>query len=100
MASYSDLYAVTSDQGLLDRIAVAVAVAAHSINSESPATPYHDRRKRWARSALMSPRAFAEAAVWAIVAEYNDLTAAQIVAATDAQILSAVESILPVLVET
>lgn len=99
MASYSELYAVTSDPGLLERIAVAVAVAAQGINEESPATPYHDRRRRWARYALASPLNVANQIVWALVAQYADQTVAAITGATDAQILAAVESTVPVLVE-
>lgn len=99
MATFTELKAATSDPGLLDRIAVAVAIAAQGINAESAATPYHDRRKKWAADALRAPAYHAEQMVWALVAQYKDVPIAQITGATDAQLLAGVTAMLPMVAE-
>lgn len=100
MALYIDLFPITQDPDFINRVRVACVVAADGIRSESPSTPYYDRRKRWAREVLRESEAVARSVVWAIVAQYNGMSVSQISGATDEQLLQAVQASMPVLIET
>lgn len=99
MATFSELCTVACDQTLLDRLAVAAAVVAQTINDEDPSTPYHERRKRWARETFRSPPEAARQAVWAFIAQHKDATPDQILGCTDEQLQVAVAKTLNTFVE-
>lgn len=99
MATYTELYALATDSVLLEKISVAVAVTVETVRNESASTAYHDRRIRWASGAIRDPEGMARALIWALLAQYKDQDVATIQAATDTQIQTAVESMLPVLVD-
>jgi hypothetical protein len=90
MASYSQLYAL-ADQGgdLFQRIAVACVIQANVIRTETP--PANSaQRLAWARKALADPQGTATQMLWAALAQNAALTTAQIAAASDASIQTAV----------
>ena len=71
-------------------MAAAVAVQADAIRQEAGATTNHTNRVKWAKQAFIDPQAMANKMSWAILAANAASTLAQIQAATDASLLSAV----------
>jgi len=92
MATYAELYTLGEDLTHRERIAVAVAISASSIMNELPTVDNHAERLKWAAAALNNPGQEAERFVPVVLAENSTATVAQIESATDADILSNVES--------
>lgn len=90
MATYTELYEIANNNTLLDKITAAVAIQAEAVRVESDQTANHANRLIWARQAFSDPRAMAGSMTWPILAQNASLTRAQILAASDAAILSAV----------
>lgn len=78
-------------QLLRRRLLCALAEAAHGVLAEPVATPGHAVRLRWARHALGDPPAASHRIHWAV---YNHPALAAGTAATDAQLLLAVQAVL------
>ena len=99
MATYSELYdiATNNNGSLLNRITTACVIAAEAIRVESGATTNHANRLLWAKFVLQQPRMQAEKMIWAILAQNASATVAQINAATDATIQTAVGNAVDVL---
>jgi hypothetical protein len=93
MATYLELYDIGSNGNvpLLQKIAVACVIKANDIRQESSGTNLANRQK-WAREVLADPSSKARQMLWAILGQNAAATVAQINAATDATILSAVAS--------
>lgn len=92
MASYTELYEIANNNTLLDKITAAVAIQAEAVRVESDQTANRANRLIWARQAFSDPRAVAVKMTWPILAQNASFTRAQILAASDAAILSAVAS--------
>lgn len=90
MATYSELFGLSADVPLLNRITAAVAVQAEVIRIELDSTPNHANRLIWAQGAFSDPVTTARRMMWAILAQNAAATVEQIQAATDEQILAAV----------
>lgn len=92
MATYNELYTVwmDGDNGLQNRVAIAVLVAAVDIAQESTSTPNHAERYRWAAKAMTDPTGEARRFFSAMLAFNKDLTMNQILSASDTAIQSQV----------
>lgn len=88
MATYPELYAIWTDgdNGLQNRVTIAVLVAAVEIMQESQATPNHNERYRWSARAVTDPISEARRFFSALLANNKDFTMSQIVAVSDTQI--------------
>lgn len=89
MATYAELFAQRSNSELRNKIAVAVAIAAHDlIVAASPTAA----ELTWAQSALAAPVAKADEILPFVLAANKDATVAQINSASDASIQTQVDN--------
>lgn len=89
MPSYQDLRKLFSDSDLLEKVEVAVAVAAYTIISKGDTDPpfdqtagAHDLRVEWANAALLSTRTEAKRLLIYVLAANLDKTVSEITSAT------------------
>ncbi len=94
MATYAELRQLFGDTSLLARIEVALIIAANNLISGTPSTV----ESEWASKCFSNPFDEAKKCLMAVLAENNALTIAQITAASDTAIQSAVNDVVPVLV--
>jgi hypothetical protein len=87
MATYQELFTLSQDTQLLQRVAAACAVHGQTVLAEQPAVL---PRFNWARNALVNPLSVAEGIIWYLLSANAAFTPAQIQAATDEAILTAV----------
>ena len=92
MAGYADLYGLTSDSGLRNRVTVACVIAANNVIGETPEPANHAARVNWAAETFKNPTAMGRSMLNAVLAANAGLTVAQIQSATDAGIQTAVDS--------
>lgn len=92
MATYIELFSINSNDELRNRVAVACLVAAEAIRNESDQKANHANRLTWAKGVFENPKDKAIAMLWAILAANKDLTVAQIVAVSDANLQTAVNN--------
>jgi hypothetical protein len=92
MATYTELYNLTSDTTLRNRITVACIVAAETIMSEDAGTANHANRLKWAASVFANPSNEATRMQMAVLGSNKSLTVAQFAAATDAAIQTSVSN--------
>lgn len=92
MATYSELYLLTENTLLFQKVCSAVAVACDTIRTEDPATQNHDNRVLWAKRAITNVDGVARNFMWALLAQYADQDVTVIENATDAQIQAAVDN--------
>lgn len=95
MATYLELFLLSQNTDLIQRLTVAVAVECDVIRVEDPATPYHDTRVAWAQRALENPDGTARQMLMCALAQNKGLSPAQIAAAPDATLQSAVSAAIP-----
>lgn len=95
MALYTELYQLAqADATLKARCAVAVVVAADTVRLEPGATTNHQNRMLWAAEALKAPGVWGERMLWAALAQNKALTVAQIQAANDASLQTAINNVI------
>lgn len=94
MATYEELYDLSQDSILLNRMTAAIVVECDVIRADGTAT---DPKKAWARNAFASPRSAAQTALWAALAANKDQTVATIQAATDAALQTALHNAVSLL---
>lgn len=96
MATLTELNGLvgTPTDTLVGKITGALLVAAQSIIANASATA---AQKEWARQCLQDPTQFRVTAVNAVIASNNTATVAAITGATDAQVQTAVNNVLPIL---
>ena len=92
MATYTELVTASNNSALVTRIQVACAVAADKIRLEADTTPNHANRVLWARNAFADPGAASKGILWSVLAQNRSATLAQIVAADDAAVQTAVDA--------
>ena len=92
MATYLELLNCAGDDGLNQKIRVAVVIAAEAIRTESQATTNHTARLAWGKSAYASPETAARSAIWAVLAQNAGATQSAILSASDATIQTAVNA--------
>lgn len=93
MATYLELHALRSDSNLVDRVTVAVTIAAHDLINASPTAS----QKAWASGALANPRRVAEDLMGYLLAANAPATVENIQVATDAAIQTNVNAAVAVL---
>lgn len=97
MATYTELKALAEDKTLLERAAVAVIVAADVVRTEAPTVNNHSFRLAWAGKALTQPQAEGQRALWCALAQNRALTVAQIQAADDTSLQTAINAAIDLL---
>jgi len=95
MATYTELRELFGNSELLNKVEVAVIVAADGLLGGTPAP----KDKAWAAAAFSNPKAEANKALKAVLADNKDNTVAQITGASDAAIQTKVTAVVPVLVD-
>ena len=94
MATYEDLHTLAGNNILLDRIKVAIIIAADTVLKEDGATVNHANRLVWAKTAFSDPSSQAKSFMYALLAANKDASVVQIEGSTDAQIQSAVDAVV------
>lgn len=89
MATLAELYTLRSNDALRNKIASAIAVAAHAVKNESTGSNLVNR-KLWAKDAFSDPEGMANRMMWAILAANEAASVATITGAIDADIKAAV----------
>jgi len=92
MASYIELQNLAANAQLQQKVAVACVVEAADIAEEDPGTTNHANRLLWAASALRDPGNIGRAMLWAVLAINKELTAQQIIDASDVAIQANVKA--------
>lgn len=94
MATYQELFDLRQDQVLLDKITVAVIVAADTIYAEAGGTANHANRLIWAREAAQQPLAMAKVFMAAVLAANKAVAASAISGASDISIQVSVDAVV------
>lgn len=92
MATYTELYGLTTNIPLLNKVMIAVAILAETIRAEPPTTENHAARVVWAQEALRNVDGTARSLLWVLLAQNAAATQAAIENASDAAIQTAVDS--------
>jgi hypothetical protein len=96
MATYAELLSASINPGLRDKIRVAVVIAAEVARTELATTTNHVNRLLWSKAAYANPEREAERMIWAVLAQNQAVTLANILAATDAAVQTAVSAAIDV----
>ena len=94
MATYQELFDLRRNQVLLDKITVAIIVAAETIYAEDGGTVNHANRIIWAREASIKPRRMGEVFMSAVLAANKAATVTNIIGVSDAAIQTNVEDVI------
>lgn len=94
MATYAELQTSWQNSLLINRVEVAVAVAAVAVADELDTVPNHVNRLKWAKEAMGNLLGMANQFLPAVLAKNKALTLAQIEGATDANIQTQVDSLV------
>jgi hypothetical protein len=96
MATYAELLTASSNEVLINKIRVAVVIAAETVRTEAGTTPKHAERLVWAKQVFANPDAEARRMIWAVLAQNKAVTLAAIIGATDAAVQTAVDAAVDV----
>lgn len=96
MATYAELLTASENTTLTNKIRVAVIIAAESVRNEAGATTNHANRMIWAKAVFANPLQEAQRMLWAVLAQNQSFTLAQITGATDAATQTAVNAAIDV----
>ena len=97
MATYDELYLLSQNGPLKNKVTVACLMAAEMIRTELTSVPNHAARLVWARKALENPDEVAVAALRAALVQSSANSVAQINGATDAALQIAVNNAIDLL---
>lgn len=92
MATYVELYNLSSDSDFQDKVRVAVVVAANDIRNDVAPPANQAARLMWAAKVMRDPNLEAQRMIWAVLAENKGLSVAVILSAADASIQAAVDT--------
>lgn len=92
MASYDELLIASEDPGLNKKVRVACIIAADTVRTEATSVTNHSNRLIWAKAVFQAPDAEAKRMLWSVLAKNKAFTLAQIIAATDGTVQTAVDS--------
>lgn len=92
MATYLEIREASEDPTLLVKVMVACLVAADTISGEATSVDLHPERLLWAKSVYNDPNLAARRMMGAVLAKNKALTKAQILAASDAGVQTAVDA--------
>jgi hypothetical protein len=94
MATFAELLQAQENPDLRKKVTVACIMAAEAVGREAPATTLHAERLKWASKVFENPDREAGRMFWAVLARVQTdtpgATLAQILAATDAAVLTSV----------
>lgn len=96
MATYAELLTASNNETLINKIRVAVVIAAEIVRTELDTVPNHVNRLIWAKQVFITPDREAQRMVWAVLAQNRAATLAQIVGADDATVQGAVNAAVDV----
>lgn len=91
MATYPELLSLFSNSALVDRITVAVIVAAGKIREEDVGTANHAERLAWAKSAFASPTTQSKQMLMALLAANRAVIVSAITGVTDEDLQTLVD---------
>jgi hypothetical protein len=94
MATYLELHALNSDSDMNDRIQVAAVVAAETIRNDQAPPANQAARLVWSAKVMQNPVVEAKRMLWAVLASNKNSSVSQIQASTDAQLQTAVDSVV------
>lgn len=94
MASYQELFDLRRNQELLDKVTVAMIVAAETVFAEDGGMTNHANRVVWAREASINPRGMAGVFMSAVLAANKAATVANIIDAVDSAIQTNVDDVI------
>jgi len=94
VAAYSDLFDLARNEGLKDKVRVAIIVASDTIMNESGGTANHTERVAWAKAAMASLEQESTRVLWMVLAANKALSQAAIESATDAAIQTNVDAVV------
>ena len=94
MATYQELFDLRHNQVLLDKVTVAVIVAAETVFSEPGGTTNHANRVIWAREASINPRGMAFVFMSAVLAANKSAAVENIIEAPDDAIQTNVKAVI------
>lgn len=94
MATYQELFDLRRNQELLDKVTVALIVAAETVFAEGGGTVNHANRLIWAREASINPRGMASVFMSAVLAANKAATVPNISGAPDATIQTNVDGVI------
>jgi len=83
MATYSEIFSIRSEANLVERVTVAVVVAAEAIRADALPPANQAARLVWASKVFADPSTEARRMLWAVLAANKSYTLAQITGATD-----------------
>ena len=90
MATYAELLVAAQSDTLRQKVRVGCIIAANTVMTELTSVPNHAARLTWARGVYENPVSAGEKMLWAVIAQNNTATLAQITGASDAVVLTAV----------
>ena len=90
MATYAELLTAGENDGLRRKVRVGCIIAANVIMTELATVPNHTARLAWAKAVYENPVTAGEKMLWAVIAQNNTFTLAQITGASDAAVQTAV----------
>lgn len=96
MATYAELLKASTNEIIINKIRVAVVIAAELVRTEADTTPKHAERLAWAKNVYANPDGEAQRMVWAVLAQNKDATLTAIEGASDATVQSAVNAAINV----
>lgn len=96
MATYAELLTASGDTGLINKLRVAVVIAAEKVRTEAPATTNHANRLLWAKAVYANPATEGQRMMWAVLAQNQAATLAAITGATDSAVQTAVDAAVDV----
>lgn len=96
MATYDELLTASGNTALINKIRVAVVVAAEIVRTEAGSVSNHTNRLLWAKAVYADPVREAQRMMWAVLAQNRAFTLAQITSADDATVQSAVNAAVDV----
>lgn len=96
MATYAELITASQSGTLTDKIKVACFIAAEVVRNELGSVTNHTNRLIWAKQVFANPEGEAKRMVWAVLAQNQAATLAQITGASDASVQTAVNAAVDV----
>ncbi|SOD41320.1 hypothetical protein [Nitrosovibrio sp. Nv4] len=92
MATYDELLSASGNTALINKVRVAVVVAATDIMLEAETVANHVNRLAWAKTVFGDPAAAGLKMMWPVLAQNKSATLAVITGADDATVQTAVNS--------
>lgn len=92
MATYAELLTASGNTDLINKLRVAVVIAAEKVRTENEATTNHINRLLWAKAVYENPSVEGQRMMWAVLAQNAAAPLATITSASDATVQTAVDA--------